>query len=177
MSMTQMSRRETIAALALIGTGTLAPLAVAAQVESGIDRAAWDQAFLAYQRAKAVRDHFERTHMEPAHEAFAAELPDGGEGGVIDKGREYGELWHRAYNKHISSRRLNGRPLDEVADELSDALSARSVDVHRVPAPDQAALLWKMEDLWGDDLEGGYAEWIVAQLLADARRLLSQGRA
>ena len=47
----------------------------------------------------------------------------------------------------------------------------------RMPAPDGRALMWKMQELWGDDDGDGYSDgWtmdIVELVLADARRLLS----
>jgi hypothetical protein len=49
--------------------------------------------------------------------------------------------------------------------------------LHDIPAPDGPALVWKMEDLWLGDEEAAYGGGLVSQLLADARRLLVNGRA
>jgi hypothetical protein len=46
-----------------------------------------------------------------------------------------------------------------------------------LPAPDGPALLWKLEATWLGDEEAGYGKDRVSGILADARRLLANGRA
>jgi hypothetical protein len=169
------SRRATLAALAFAGTA-IAPLGALA-MGGTLDRTAWDRAFLAYQRAKAARDHFERTHMAPANAAFRAALPDGGEGGIVGKSPAYRELWHAAYDRHIGHVALRGEPIDEISTRLTDAVTNKALALHRLPAPDNEALLWKLADLWADEPTASYGGGMVEQVLDDARRLLSNGRA
>ena len=68
---------------------------------------------------------------------------------------------------------------------LEDAMDAASVAVDALiltPAPDFAALRWKMERLFGEEADAGAgtasycAEWGAA-LMSDVRRLLATGRA
>jgi hypothetical protein len=66
---------------------------------------------------------------------------------------------------------------------LCDTVSAADDAVLTTAAPDQAALLWKLERLFGpqaredgDSCDMWCGEWIDA-LMADARRLLVNGRA
>ena len=73
--------------------------------------------------------------------------------------------------------------LDEAEDRW-EALGERAYEAEwalmDMPAPDGAALLWKLEKLLDVERDGGTAGWsgeAVAQTMADARRLLSDGRA
>lgn len=170
------SRRESLAAIALVGVGTTGMLAAAAVATEGetVDRAEWDRAFLAYQSAKAASDHFERTYMKPAEDAFAAALPDGGEGGLIGKSQAYRDQWNVAYQRHIGSVMVRGTLIEDTSEQLANAKSDRSLDLHRLPAPDRPALLWKALELWADDPSASFVPWIVEQFVDDARRLLGE---
>lgn len=88
----------------------------------------------------------------------------------------------QAARKRIAERTGYAAACDRenVAEEaLSDAESA----LLRMPAPDCEALMWKLEFLYGeeardsDDYAPAWALPIVDACLADARRLLSTGRA
>lgn len=79
-------------------------------------------------------------------------------------------------DEHYDWDGLNDK-LDKLSDELSDAQTR----LLKVPAPDGEALLWKLDHLFGEEQTGDYCDaWsmdLINPLLADARRLLSQGRA
>lgn len=61
--------------------------------------------------------------------------------------------------------------------EHSDNISRLADQLLGTPAPDQEALLWKMEHLWLGDEEASWSKEAVSAVLSDARRLLSTGRA
>ncbi len=67
-------------------------------------------------------------------------------------------------------------------DRLDEASYNAKWDLIRTPAPDGEALLWKLETLFGPDAcdNGSVTPWseeAIAPVMADARRLLSKGRA
>ncbi len=67
-------------------------------------------------------------------------------------------------------------------DRLDEARYNAKWDLIRTPAPDGEALLWKLETLFGPDAchDGSVTPWseeAIAPVMADARRLLSHGRA
>lgn len=86
---------------------------------------------------------------------------------------------HDARAAELARRRLECG-YDAVS-ERSEALCGIEIEtwdkLMRMPAPDAAALIWKMEELWSDGGGDGYCDsWsmdIVEPVLADARRLLS----
>jgi hypothetical protein len=67
--------------------------------------------------------------------------------------------------------------LDAAANAYSDTTSK----LLEMPAPDGEALLWKLDYLFGDTVEGDYSPgWsasIMQTVMTDAQRLLSAGRA
>lgn len=70
----------------------------------------------------------------------------------------------------------------QLSDDAIDAFADATTDAILTPAPDLAALHWKMEHLFGETADAGAgtpaycAEWGAA-LMSDARRLLATGRA
>ncbi len=67
-------------------------------------------------------------------------------------------------------------------DRLDEARYNAKWELIRTPAPDGEALLWKLETLFGPDAshDGSVTPWseeAIAPVMADARRLLSHGRA
>lgn len=69
-------------------------------------------------------------------------------------------------------------PVNEESDRLCDAHGAIESTLIEMPAPDQSALLWKLERLFGpeawdsDDFSPSWcAKWMNA-VMEDARRLL-----
>ena len=66
---------------------------------------------------------------------------------------------------------------DEISARLQDRFDRAQKVLRETPAPHRAALLWKMENLWPGDEEDGRHGPVAGSILADARRLLSDGRA
>jgi hypothetical protein len=91
------------------------------------------------------------------------------------KAAEIREAWlgHLAAQKELN--------YDEISDELDrlcEALCASENELLTLPSPDQNALMWKLERLFGPEVrkedqfsDGWCPEWVNA-LMADARRLI-----
>lgn len=163
------TRRAALAALALSVpfAGTIAAAISTPAKAATFDRTAWDQAFATYQRAKAASEAHDAI-TEPHIARFRAEVA----ANPNSSGAERAELWGRIVPRHLDDE---GEVLGEAHYEAAKALVT-------IPAPDGPAFLWKLEYLWGGDDEGdGYGAsysgaWMAA-IMADARRLLSVGRA
>lgn len=93
--------------------------------------------------------------------------------------------WERAIAAmQDACRAFNDEPFDSPrSDALGDAMCEAEGAMLATPAPDEAALLFKLEFLFGDDARGSddssaawCAEWINP-VMADAHRLLWNGRA
>lgn len=74
-------------------------------------------------------------------------------------------------------KRLGYSQADDKRQAACDAWLDAEAVLFDMPAPDGPALLWKLEATWLGDEEAGYCKDRVSGILADARRLLSQGRA
>ncbi len=73
---------------------------------------------------------------------------------------------------------LNFDAMEEQSDRLVGEASDAEYAAMETPAPDAAALLWKMERMFGgEDGHRCFNDGVQAAVLADARRLLSEGRA
>ena len=93
----------------------------------------------------------------------------------------HAKLMHRLYDasqqREHAKRRLSALlRVDEYFHRHEDMESAASElfnELIESPAPDQAALAWKLERLWGDEPGAGYCEEWTQAIVADSRRLLS----
>jgi hypothetical protein len=92
---------------------------------------------------------------------------------IVERIKAFREARRIANDRHDHTRLEEA--YESAIDELGDAESA----LMEAPAPDTTALLWKLERLWGEDVERGESggsychEWMAA-LMADARRLLDR---
>lgn len=221
MDKVQATRRGVLGALSL---ATLAGGATFAAMPAGAprDRAAWDAAMIALDRAKraveaddkrfnAIHDAYERDkpdyrkidsrafpfmdHREVAHsydldEYWAKYLA--GEGKWWWPGKEPGArdaaiARAKASFDSVRAYRAEREALDQRIgmsaacdrnDRLNDEYTAAIDALIALPAPDGAALLWKLEYVMacGDSgFSAGWSEDFLAGVLTDARRLLSGG--
>ena len=73
---------------------------------------------------------------------------------------------------------MNFSSLEDESDRLLDEVGDAEYLLMKTPAPDPVALLWKVERMFGDeDGHRSFNEEVQQAFLADARRLLSAGRA
>jgi len=92
------------------------------------------------------------------------------------------EAWGGPKELDPHADRLTGmRRAGDLSDRAIDAYADAANALILMPAPNLAALLWKMEHLFGEEADAGAgtacycAEWGAA-LMSDARRLLTNGR-
>jgi hypothetical protein len=101
-------------------------------------------------------------------DAFKAEAA-----AAVESVKEWRRKHQMAKDRHDLDR------LDAATDAALDRYSAAESALITMPAPDTAALHWKLERLFGEEADGGQDagaycnEWITA-LMADARRLLDR---
>ncbi|HZG10168.1 MAG TPA: hypothetical protein VEZ70_14425 [Allosphingosinicella sp.] len=219
----EMSRRAALTGIALAGATSLVPIAGASMAKAGTaDRAAWNRAFAAYERAKAEDAAFYRAYKELdarcegeinklPHITFGPD-PFYGPEIITTESRFYVAAARRMVKDLAAGKRSHdphpnlmaheefGRRVVAAADErdakvkairdrfgmgaaedkwerLSNATYDAQWALMAVPAPDGEALLWKLNILMGDDAVTWDSEKVVDPFMADARRLLSHGRA
>ena len=193
------TRRQTLAGFGLAAAAVAVPTSAVAKLALGSDRSAWDAAFARYQRANAKHIALVDAHSQ-AEEAHSVAHPR--KDIFFDEYRlGIGMTYERAvetlnFYSIIKKRPINAKAIAEEfmayqhedkelsrrfkLDELDDAvtehlkseyLPARDA-LMQLAAPDAAGLLAKIE-IATVSLENDHAE----SMLADARRLLSHGRA
>lgn len=133
-------------------------------------QAAWNTAMQKVEREDAASDaaisRWERARL--AYEEIAGEDPS-----WLPAGRKLDADLDR-----LTGYSGAGQLSDDAMDAFADARSAAIL----TPAPNLAALHWKMEHLFGEEADAGAgtacycAEWGAA-LMSDVRRLLATGRA
>ncbi|NIJ07610.1 hypothetical protein FHS31_001206 [Sphingomonas vulcanisoli] len=201
------NRRSFLGALAFAPVAASPIIAFAAKAESvRVDRTVWDRAFATMEAAKQASDEFDNNVLAPVDAELEriAPRPELSFDHTAKSGQvaRY-EMWvtdlHRwdnhsvpeiresaarvrgAWNKHVEAqRRLGWEPICDESERLCEIRCDHESDLIAIPAPDHAALLWKLEHLYGpsarayDGSGPTYcAEWVNA-LMNDARRLLSQ---
>ncbi|MFQ3895311.1 hypothetical protein [Sphingobium sp. R-7] len=166
------SRRDVIRALATLSVASVPTMAVAAPMlvcaptdQVAADARAWNAAMTHYRKAKADGETFDRERLGPQFEAakikFGEERPFKGQPGWA----EYKE-WCEASG--FSS-------VMDQWDEMSKAESDAHVALLKMPAPNMAALRWKLEQTF--DADGEIALWsekIALTIRADFLRLLAE---
>jgi hypothetical protein len=197
------SRRGMLAALAVTAMAVPAAASVlpAAAITLTNERAAWDAAFAVWQEAERVDAAYDASFYHPASEQVdrIAPRPDMAFTITATNGHSATYRWlpsqpdayedcfpqmrnaaaaiRRAWKAHCSARERYG--MDDIetrSEELGEIAYDAKWKVFHTPAPDVAALLWKLEHLFGEDErdEGSGLAWdasLLDELLADARRL------
>lgn len=166
------SRRSVLAgafSLPLIGT-------FFATAAKAANRSKWDQALANYRHQRARMIAHQRDHFEPAYQRLLAALPPHSDGTLNTVDEQGRALWNELWKRHISSHKLDGIAIDDWSDIYGENVANAALELHSMPAPDAEALLWKLEELWADDPCASYNEETIERLLADARRLLGNGR-
>lgn len=160
------TRREALTGLAI--TAALGPMPASALAEGVSNRAAWNAALAAYEKANKDADiaHARWNKSAETYEAIT--------------GRR---VWDKGQLDHAAARLSGFAQLNHNIDDWGDRLADAADKVLAIPAPDHEALLWKLEYLFGDDLDKGagstscWSAEFFAQTMADIRHFLSGGRA
>jgi hypothetical protein len=170
------------------------------------EHAVWDGALAEYQAAKDALARHNSTIYDPLYKElkcisprpslhFEIEALNGQVARYHVDSRDlnaWDDHWSPVYRRKAAEvraawltyrsncERLGTDAAGEESDRLCDAQCAIESTLIQMPAPDQAALLWKLEQLFGpeardaDDYAPGWcAEWMNV-VMDDARRLLGQ---
>jgi hypothetical protein len=133
------------------------------------DRTAWDAAMQKYLLLKSEEDEFDAHHWTPLYaiekQCFGEPTGRGrnGNGWRLNESAEH-SVWKAATNYDAIMER---------SAELGDAVHDAKWDLLEIPAPDLAALRFKLEDIMNEE-EGVqlYRDEYMAIVIADYRRLL-----
>lgn len=212
------TRRAVLGAVAALPA--IVAISAPALATVAIDRRAWDKAFSAMLRAKAVSDAEDVRH-DPIWKAYRSacnalphttvtardafldhrELSTASQDDVFfaqgvvraagpDNDQPLAATC-RLFLKAVGAREAEERRIGdrlgyhksaETLDDLADSYFAQCSNLMTIPAPDAPALLWKLEHLFGtevdrgDDYCSGYSTSWMGAVMSDARRLLD-GRA
>lgn len=165
-------RRSLIAGTAATAVAVAIPASAAPA-----NRRAWEHALAKLQAADGEHEAYVANFFDPAHRAEQAfeeahgviqRLPDGSWNPGFWDARRKLEAEHGTAHmipEHIGER----------ADALGEAVGKAQQEVLETPAPDLAALRYKLDYLLGDDSTDSTPAWsadFVAQTLADIARLL-----
>lgn len=175
------NRRGFIAASAATATAVAIPASAAAAAPAA-DRSAWDAAMARYRAAEREHDAYAANIFDPAWEAEQAFEKAHGL-----RHKQADGLWNRSYfERRKAFQEKHGTDycvpdhLHERMEALSDGLCDARGDLLDVPAPDLAALRFKLDDILAVErrhqADGGstasYGYGYVKQTLADIARLL-----
>lgn len=159
------TRRDILGVISSLPVAGLAATAIAVTpVLATTSRAEWDAVKSAYIRAeKALNDYF-RDHMEPAAERWEAWR------GTWPSGTDFKS--HPVASVESAAQRAFYDPIEEQFDALVDQRSDSLEAMIATPAPDAAAITFKMEVIVTDerwDCNG--FEHMMHDLLSDLRHL------
>lgn len=129
------------------------------------DRRVWDNLMAAHILARDEGAKLDRDVIDPIH---AEEKRLFGDYAVGRNNPRYEEIeaWHQA-NGH--------QPVFKKWEALSDREADTKSALLRMPAPDLAALRWKLDQTFEDDEIALWCEEIVLVMRADFARLLPEG--
>ena len=85
------------------------------------------------------------------------------------------QVWRPAYNRRSPGTHSLADRIENEAERLSDAEHAAHDMLIGMPAPNRAAVRWKLDYLLGTDHDGYNSAWsesYIRQTIADYRRLL-----
>lgn len=167
------SRRDVIRALATLSVASVPTMASAAPMlvftppnPIAMEARTWNAAMAHYRKAVADGERFDRERLEPHFAAARARFGD-------DRPRKGAPDWAE-YRDWCESSGFNA-----VMDEWSHKAEAEGdaqTALLRMPAPDLAALRWKLEHTF--DTDGEIALWcedIALTIRSDFQRLLIEG--
>ncbi|MBT2185545.1 hypothetical protein [Sphingobium nicotianae] len=158
-----MDRRTFLTRGALIAPLAMAPAIPFEASASVVDRRVWDSTMRKWQTAKAKGHTFDMEYVDPLYEAEKAAF---GRGHIYPDDPRYDEVcaWRDKRNYEAIHNRC---------EELADAEADAHVALLRMPAPDTAALRWKLDQTIEEDGEIAlWCEEIALAIQADYRRLL-----
>lgn len=163
-----MERRQFIAggAVAAISVSAL-PIAAAA---AGTDRVEWDRAMSRFKEAEALADrHYSQVYLPLSNKAERVEDAAG-----LDRAR-FG-FWERrkAFVNVNPNLYHDLNAASDECDRLGDAVADTLGDLMDTPAPDLAALRWKLDQL-RDERDGSlqsYTASFTEQAYTDMARLM-----
>ena len=152
-----------------------APSKVSAMVANGGNRAAWDTAMARYLDAKVETERHWREKYGPAHASYLQWVDI--EGGAIGSG-DGPDFWRR--RAEVVGRYPQMDAFDTMAreqDRLNEIETLRKWELMATPAPDRAALLWKLDQAFEPDDDSdsdvpGYSKTDLRQTFAEYRRFL-----
>lgn len=168
------SRRDAMRSLAILpaliampATVSAAPMLVCAPTDQiAVDARTWNAAMAHYRKAVADGERFDRERLEPHFEAARARFGD-------DRPRKDAPDWPE-YRDWCESSGFNA-VMDEWS-HMAEAEGDAQTALLRMPAPDLAALRWKLEHTF--DTDGEIALWcedIALTIRSDFQRLLIEG--
>lgn len=165
-----MDRRSFIGSAAAGATIATVAVAVPAAAFAAPSRP-WDRAMQRMIEAKRATYRYDAEVWDPA---FRREIEFERQHGV-----DYREPGHHAKRLRLIDQHGNAHCIpDAVADEqerLCDAYCNAQTELMGMPAPDRAALRWKLDLLLEPDADGSTGSWsrdYIRQTVADYQRLL-----
>lgn len=194
------SRRNLLGMIALAPAAAMPIPALASRVPSS----KWDRLMRTYLAAKATSDSYDTAVYKPAQARIERvapfpdmtfRVPDRSGYSPVFRVRETNfDEWENHFNplyqqpameikaKWLANKAANqsGR-MDEIverAEHLVGVVDEAESSLLMEPAPDRRALLWKLEQLFGEDACGadgfsaGWSVTVIEPLITDARRLL-----
>lgn len=166
------ARRALIASVPAVALAATIP---ASAMSAPADRRQWEFAMARYAQADAAYEAYKRGTYDPAQETEQAFEKAHG---VVHELPNYFEKRRDLWATHGTAHRVPDH-VDERLDALCSHCSDLQDAVMQTPAPDLAALRWKLDRLLVDDCTECTSAWsynYVAQALADMARLLPEGR-
>ncbi|CAN5143706.1 hypothetical protein BH10PSE12_BH10PSE12_16610 [soil metagenome] len=196
-----MNRRDIISAIALAPIAIAVPAAASLTTKTSV----WDRAMADYIAAKGAADQFQADIYDPLYEKLNVIRPEyvirhTAKNGTIGTYRfNAGEMgnyaagdWdmyaairpqidaliaqHQRYEAQYVAHDMDA--LNDRLDALVEMECAARAKLLNIPAPHHAAILWKMEILFGEDACGGdegytpsWSPEMTGQFFADVRRM------
>ncbi|MFC3429954.1 hypothetical protein ACFOKK_08335 [Sphingobium fuliginis] len=157
--------RALIIAPSIIATPVAASAATGLVCIPTANRGTWDAVMQQFTAAKIAGAEYDRSHVFPLYEAMKAEFGSfalSGEGPM----RERCLAWRSAHNFGA---------ITDQAEAYADAEYDARVELLRMPAPDLAALRWKLDETFADDEIALWCDDIADAIREDILRLMPKG--
>ena len=169
---TDTNRRAFIAGSAVAAVA-VATLPVAASSANAVDRTAWEQALARFNSTKRAADDYEAHVLTPVADRMEALQAANG----ITPGQPRYLERRMAFVEANESAYLDYHAIIDEQERLTDLFCEATEAALQTPAPDLAALHWKLDYL--TDAGTNFPSWtpgFVEQTFADMARLLPQAR-